>query len=109
MGNIEEYYKKRYVDCVANFDKLFDDIVQMNSILRHEFDEQKKYYYIWCDGVGSATGYIPLTEQEAQIIDFVCDKSNWLHLKEKPWSPTLGIDIEYPLTEEEFKERYKDG
>ena len=59
----------------------------------------RKYLFEICTSAeGITTGYIELTLEEAKLIDFASDPTNWFSItKDENYSGSFGIDIDKPI------------
>lgn len=64
---------------------------------------EKKYYYrIVKAGEGTTSGFVLLTKKEAKIVDYALNDNNWVRAIYEDWSGSAKIDIDNPISEEEF-------
>lgn len=53
-----------------------------------------KYWYLVGDNAeGCSGGWVKLTEEEANLIAYVSDRSNWNRSYDEPYSGSFGIDL----------------
>lgn len=64
---------------------------------------EKKYYYrITRAAEGTTSGFVLLTKREAKIVDYALNDDNWVRAIYGDWSGDASIDIDNPISEEEF-------
>ena len=64
---------------------------------------EKKYYYrITKASEDVSYGFVLLTEKEAEVVNKALDDSNWVKAVYNPWSGNAEIDIDNPISEDEF-------
>lgn len=62
-------------------------------------DEQKYYYRMHQGAEGDAYGYVKLTKEQAEAIDYVSHRSNWMYLRDDDYCGGFSIDLDHPVTE----------
>lgn len=63
----------------------------------------KKYYYrIIKAGEGTSSGFVLLTKKEAEIVDYALNDNNWVRATYESWSGNAKIDLDNPISEDEF-------
>lgn len=63
----------------------------------------KKYYYrITKSGECVSYGFVLLTKEEAKIVNRALDERNWVRAVLNGWSGDVEIDLDNPISEDEF-------
>lgn len=64
---------------------------------------EKKYYYRITKASDCVSrGFILLTKEEAETVNKALDERNWVRAVCNGWSGDVDIDIDNPISEEEF-------
>ena len=59
-------------------------------------DKQKYWYSVGLSAEGDSTGYVYLTKEEAKIVKYATNESNWKNAEIESWSGCFSIDIDNP-------------
>lgn len=70
-----------------------------------KFDPRKEYYFrVSQIAEGVTSGYVKLTHEQAQAVEFACDRDNWRRLdSDDPWSGSFSIDMDDVLSVEDVE------
>ena len=63
----------------------------------------KKYYSVFLSAEDYTTGFVRLTQEEADLVARVTNIENWEYLDANPYSGYFGIDRKHPLTKEKVE------
>ena len=78
--------------------------VYLDVTLADIADEDTKFYWkVWQSAEGYSTGYVKLTKKEAEIVSYATSQDNWKHLNDESWSGCFSIDLDNPISEEDFE------
>ena len=56
-------------------------------------NEQKYWYKVGLYAEGQTTGWVRLTEKQAEIIAFTSNSNNWILVDDESYSGSFGIDL----------------
>lgn len=67
-------------------------------------DEDTKFYWPVCQAAEScSTGFVKLTKKEAEIVAFATDYNNWTYTELGSYCGSFSIDLDNPITCEDFE------
>ena len=109
------------IDCVMEKDVVRFDCIMEKDVVKFEnnngvydiyidisiteiCDEDTKFYWkVWQSAEGCTDGYVLLTKKEAEIVFYATNQDNWKHLNDESWSGCFSIDLDNPISEEDFE------